>query len=62
MPERRAKELLDRWRELERQLERAQPRQRATLRADIERIKREYNDVIELMRRTDASGSEERTA
>jgi hypothetical protein len=58
MPERRAKELLDRWRELQRQLERAQPRQRGPLSAEIERVKREYSQVIGLITRRDASGPE----
>jgi len=43
----RAKELLDRWRELERQLEQARADQRAALIAEIERIRDEHRTVVE---------------
>jgi hypothetical protein len=61
MPERRAKDLLDRWRELERQLENAQRDQRASLWMEIERVKREYSDVVELIAQGNASDPEGRT-
>lgn len=61
MPERRAKELLDRWRELERELETARIWRRRAIRAEIERVKREYNEIIELIARRDATGPEGRT-
>jgi DNA-binding protein H-NS len=60
MPERRAKDLLDRWRELERQLENAQRDQRASLWTEIERVKREYSDVVELIAQGNASDPEGR--
>jgi hypothetical protein len=43
----RAKELLDRWRDLERQLQSAQDRQRVALVAEIARVKREYAKAFE---------------
>jgi hypothetical protein len=61
MPERRAKELLDRWRELQRQLEHAQPRQRGALSAEIDQVKREYIEVTDLIARRDATGREGKT-
>jgi hypothetical protein len=50
----RVKELLDTWRELERQLETADAELRAKLAAEIERIHREYVEATEIVVRDSA--------
>jgi DNA-binding protein H-NS len=50
----RVKELLDTWRELERQLETADAELREKVTAEIERIHREYVEATEIVARDSA--------
>ena len=53
----RVKELLDSWRELERQLETADADLRAKLATENERIHREYVEATEIVARDSAEAS-----
>jgi hypothetical protein len=47
--------LLNRWRELERQLERARWYQRRALKAEIDRVKRDYAQTVEEVSKSHAA-------